>query len=79
MFGYRPVCLAFWRSGEFDDMVIAPVFGFDDFQDYYRKSQSGQFLKGVRVPLLAVQVREVSHLRSCLEYVGRDSSRSKPT
>ncbi|CAM9622276.1 unnamed protein product [Laminaria digitata] len=41
--------------GEFDDMVIAPVFGFDDYQDYYRKTQSGQFLKGVRVPLLAVQ------------------------
>ena len=37
-------------------MVIAPVFGFDDYQDYYRKTQSGQFLKGVRVPLLAVQV-----------------------
>ncbi|CAN0019810.1 unnamed protein product [Ectocarpus sp. 6 AP-2014] len=41
--------------GEFDDMVIAPVFGFDDYQDYYRKTQSGQFLKGVRVPFLAVQ------------------------
>ncbi|CAM9642327.1 unnamed protein product [Scytosiphon promiscuus] len=41
--------------GEFDDMVIAPVFGFDDFQDYYRKTQSGQFLKDVRVPFLAVQ------------------------
>ncbi|CAN0359855.1 unnamed protein product, partial [Hapterophycus canaliculatus] len=42
-------------EGEFDDMVIAPVFGFDDFQDYYRKTQSGQFLKDVRVPFLAVQ------------------------
>lgn len=42
-------------------MVIAPVFGFDDYQDYYRKTQSGQFLKGVRVPFLAVQV--------CLCYV----------
>ena len=38
-------------------MVIAPVFGFDDYQDYYRKTQSGQFLKGVRIPFLAVQVR----------------------
>lgn len=37
-------------------MVIAPVFGFDDYQDYYRKTQSGQFLKGVRIPFLAVQV-----------------------
>lgn len=46
-------------TGEFDDMVIAPVFGFDGFQDYYRKSQGGQFLKSVRVPLLAVQVTRV--------------------
>lgn len=37
-------------------MVIAPVFGFDDYKDYYRKTQSGQFLKGIRVPFLAVQV-----------------------
>lgn len=41
--------------GEFDDMIIAPFFGFDDFQDYYRKSQAKQFLKDVRVPFLAVQ------------------------
>ncbi len=40
--------------------MIAPVFGFDDYQDYYRKTQSGQFLKGVRVPFLAVQVRSAS-------------------
>lgn len=37
-------------------MVIAPVFGFDDYQDYYRKTQSKQFLKGISVPFLAVQV-----------------------
>ena len=43
-------------------MVIAPVFGFDDYQDYYRKTQSGQFLKGVRVPFLAVQVRRCPRL-----------------
>ena len=44
-------------AGEFDEIYVAPVFGFDGFQDYYRKTQSGQFLKGVRVPLLAVQAR----------------------
>lgn len=49
-------------------MVIAPVFGFDDYQDYYRKTQSGQFLKGVRVPLLAVQVTR----RDFPRHVGRD-------
>lgn len=32
-------------------------FGFDDSRDYYEKSQAGQFLESVRVPLLAVQVR----------------------
>lgn len=49
------VC-CFSNEGEFDDMVIAPVFGFDDSRDYYDKSQAGQFLEGVRVPLLVVQV-----------------------
>lgn len=51
-----PLLHRYNRKGEFDDMVIAPVFGFDDYQDYYRKTQSGQFLKDVRVPFLAVQV-----------------------
>jgi len=62
------------KSGEFDDMVIAPVFGFDDYQDYYRKTQSGQFLKGVRVPFLAVQVRvrplSQNKVKACL-FLGR--------
>ncbi|CAM9872711.1 unnamed protein product, partial [Discosporangium mesarthrocarpum] len=43
--------------GEFDDAVIAPIYGFKDFQDYYRKTQSGPRLSEVRVPLLAVQAR----------------------
>lgn len=51
------VCVVFSNEGEFDDMVTAPVFGFDGSRDYYEKSQAGQFLKGVRVPLLVVQVR----------------------
>ena len=46
-------------------MVIAPVFGFDDYQDYYRKTQSGQFLKGVKVPLLAVQVKVSTLAAAC--------------
>lgn len=47
----------YFCAGEFDDMIIAPFFGFDDFQDYYRKCGGKQFLKDVKVPLLVLQVR----------------------
>lgn len=37
---------------QFDDAVTAPVHGFRDAADYYRRSRSDRFLPGIRVPTL---------------------------
>ena len=37
---------------DFDDAVTAPVHGFADATDYYRRSSSIRFLSGIRVPTL---------------------------
>ncbi len=42
----------FW---EFDDAITAPLHGFADAADYYRRSSSGRLLPGIRVPTLLVQ------------------------
>ena len=36
----------------FDQNVTAPVFGFDDAEDYYSKCSSKRFLGGIRKPTL---------------------------
>ena len=38
--------------GEFDDLVTAPLHGFDGMEDYYRKCSSVHFLKGIERPTL---------------------------
>jgi predicted alpha/beta-fold hydrolase len=43
---------SFW---EYDDQVVARLYGFRDVHDYYRKSSSRQFLKAIRTPTLIVQ------------------------
>lgn len=40
---------------EFDDTVTAPVHGFADADDYYRRCSSSAFLEAIRVPTLLVQ------------------------
>lgn len=40
--------------GEFDEAFIAPIYGFQDKWDYYRRQGSKRFLGGVRVPLFAM-------------------------
>lgn len=42
----------FW---EFDDRFTAPLHGFQDVHDYYRRSSSRQFLKNIQVPTLILQ------------------------
>ncbi|MDH0747260.1 hydrolase [Pseudomonas sp. GD03842] len=42
----------FW---EFDGRVTAPLNGFDDAQDYYRKASSRYYLGAIRTPTLLVQ------------------------
>lgn len=37
---------------EFDDIVTAPVHGFDGATDYYSRSSSIRFLSGIRLPTL---------------------------
>ena len=39
----------------FDDKVTAPLHGFDDVDDYYRRCSSSQFLRAITVPTLAIQ------------------------
>lgn len=50
----RPI-RSFW---EYDERVVAPLYGFRDALDYYRKSSSRQFLGAIRVPTLIVQAAD---------------------
>lgn len=42
----------------FDDAATAPLHGFRDAADYYRRSSSDEFLASVRVPTLLLQARD---------------------
>lgn len=42
----------------FDDLVIAPMHGFDGAEDYYAKASSGQVLPSLRVPTLLVHAED---------------------
>jgi len=42
----------------FDDAVTAPLHGFDDADDYYRRSSSARFIPGIRTPTLVLQARD---------------------
>lgn len=43
---------------EFDDRVTAPLHGFNDAAEYYERSSSRQYLRGIAVPSLIVQARD---------------------
>lgn len=42
----------------FDDAFTAPVHGFRDAEDYYRRSSAGPYLPSVRLPTLVIQARD---------------------
>jgi predicted alpha/beta-fold hydrolase len=42
------------RLYEFDDVYTAPISGFRDASDYYRRCSSGKFVPGIRVPTLVI-------------------------
>lgn len=42
---------SFWH---FDNELVAPLHGFDDVHDYYRRSSSRQFLRHIEVPTLVI-------------------------
>ncbi|UCG89465.1 MAG: hydrolase [Gemmatimonadota bacterium] len=39
---------------EFDDAVIVPIHGFEDAEDYYRRSSSAQFLESITTATLLI-------------------------
>ncbi len=43
---------------DFDDRVTAPLHGFVGVDDYYSKSSSRQYLKGIRIPTLILHARD---------------------
>lgn len=46
---------SFW---EYDDRVVARLYGFRDAADYYRRSSSRAYLGSIRVPTLVIQARD---------------------
>jgi uncharacterized protein len=43
---------------QFDDMVTAPIHGFEDAADYYDRSSAARFIEGIRVPTLVLHSRD---------------------
>lgn len=39
---------------EFDDLFIAPLFGFRGAEDYYRRNSSGAFIQDIKLPTLII-------------------------
>lgn len=46
------------RFREFDHYVVAPLHGFASADDYYERSSSRQFLKGITVPTLLIHSKD---------------------
>jgi predicted alpha/beta-fold hydrolase len=46
---------SFW---EYDERVVAPLYGFKNALDYYQKSSSRQFLSTIQVPSLIIQAAD---------------------
>ncbi len=46
---------SFWH---FDDKLMAPLHGFSDVHDYYRRCSSRQFLGAIQIPTLVIQAAD---------------------
>lgn len=54
---------------EFDDRYTAPLHGFENSLDYYKKSSSAQFLGSIKVPTLLVNAKNDPFLvESCFPF-----------
>lgn len=42
----------------YDDLVTAPLHGFSDADDYYRKSSSRQYLSAIQIPTLILHAKD---------------------
>jgi hypothetical protein len=60
---------------DFDNAVTAPLNGFLDAKDYYRKNASGQFLPVIRVPTLIVRALDDPFFHPDIPY---DSIQANP-
>lgn len=63
---------------EFDDAVTAPVHGFADAHDYYRRSSAEQFLEHIRVPTLLVSAADDPFVPETVWTRVRDRVRALP-
>ena len=43
---------------QFDDRFIAPAFGFDGVDDYYRKASSRSYIGRIRIPTLIIHAKD---------------------
>ncbi|WP_299985333.1 alpha/beta fold hydrolase [uncultured Pontibacter sp.] len=65
----------FWSFPEFDDKYTAPLHGFENAEDYYKRSSSKQFLKNIQVPTLLVNAQNDPFLtKSCFPFEEADEN-----
>jgi len=43
---------------EFDDFFTAPIHGFKDAEDYWKKSSCKQYIKGIKLPTLLISAKD---------------------
>jgi predicted alpha/beta-fold hydrolase len=46
---------SFWQ---YDEQVIAPLYGFKSAADYYKQNSARQYLKHIRIPTLLIQAKD---------------------
>lgn len=61
---------------EFDDAITAPLHGFEDAADYYRRASSAAVLEAIRVPTLLLQSEDDPFLPA--RHLPRDAVRRNP-
>jgi predicted alpha/beta-fold hydrolase len=66
-------CRTIW---EFDEIVTAPLNGFENAEDYYARSSGARFLEGVRVPTLMMHAEDDPFLPAAR--VPRDQAARNP-
>src|SRR6185295_11538489 len=54
------------RLYDFDDVYTAPISGFRDAADYYRRCSSGQFVPAIRLPTLVIAAADDPMIPSAL-------------
>lgn len=47
----------FWSFPEFDDKYTAPLHGFENAEDYYKKVSSRQYIPTIKIPTLLVNAK----------------------